>query len=149
MAFNIIIGFLIPWILGVYFCIKEKRLFLVMYPFGCTVTYTINMLGFYFGFWSIKPYKYGIFTSLPLNLGVYPIIGTCFVVLLYKGIYKSYYLIFIFSLLTTVFELSMLILGRGIYGNGWNLFWTFISYLIAYISAYCFYRLARSEQILL
>lgn len=149
MAFNIIIGFLIPWILGVYIYIKEERLFLIIYPFGCAVSYTINMIGFYFGFWSIKPYEYGVFVSLPLNLGLYPIVGTYFVFLLHKEIIKPYYFILIFSSLTTVFELLMLILGRGIYGNGWNLFWTFISYLMAYILAYWFYDLTRSKHILL
>lgn len=148
MTFNIIIGFLIPWILGVYIYIKEERLFLVIYPFGCAVTYTINMIGFYFRFWRIKPYEYNVFASLPLNLGVYPIIGTYFVFLLYKRISKSYYLVLIFSLLTTVIELLMLISGRGVYGNGWNMFWTFISYLIAYISAYGFYHLVRSKGVL-
>lgn len=148
MAFNIIIGFLIPWIVGVYVYIKEERLFLVIYPFGCTITYTINMIGVQFGFWSIRPYEYGMFASLPLNLGLYPIIGTYFVFLTYKRVGKSYYLILIFSLLTAGFELLMLILKRGTYGHGWNLFWTFVSYLVAYISAYCFYHLVRSKQIL-
>jgi len=60
MTFNIIIGFLIPWILGIYLCNKEKKLFLVIYPFGCTISYIINMIGVYFKFWGIAPYKYGI-----------------------------------------------------------------------------------------
>lgn len=149
MIFNIIIGFLIPWILGIYIYRKEERLFLVIYPFGCTVSYIINMIGFYFEFWSIVPYKSGVFASVPLNLGLYPIIGTYLVFLIYKQIGKPYYLILIFSVLTTVFELLMLTLGRGVYGNGWNLFWTFISYLVAYVSAYWFYSLVRNKQILL
>lgn len=148
MTFNIIIGFLIPWIFGIYIYIKEKRLFLVIYPFGCTVSYTINIIGFYFKFWSIAPYRYGVFSSLPLNLGLYPIVGTYFVFLLNRRVGKSYYLILIFSLLTTCFEYLMLILKKGIYGAGWNLFWTFVSYLAAYILAYCFYRLVRSKSIL-
>lgn len=148
MTFNIIIGFLIPWILGIYIYIKEKRLFLVIYPFGCTISYTINMVGFYFKFWGIAPYRYGVFASFPLNLGLYPIVGTYFVFLLYKRVSKPSSLLFIFLLLTTGFEYLMLILKKGIYGNGWNLFWTFVSYLVAYISAYCFYRLVRNKQIL-
>lgn len=149
MIFNIIIGFLIPWILGIYIYIKEKRLFLVIYPFGCTVSYTISMIGFYFKFWGIVPYKYGIFASMPVNLGLYPILGTYLVFLIYKGIGKPYYLILAFSLLTTGFEYLMLIFKKGMYGNSWNLFWTFILYLAAYISAYCFYYLVRSKKVLL
>ncbi|MFL0194559.1 hypothetical protein ACJDU8_03065 [Clostridium sp. WILCCON 0269] len=148
MTFNIIIGFLIPWILGVYMYIREKILFIVIYPFGCAVSYTINIIGFYFKFWSIVPYKYGVFASLPLNLGLYPIAGTYFVFLLYRGVVKAYYLILVFSLVTTEFEYLMLIFKRGVYGFGWNLFWTFISYSLAYILAYYFYRLVRIEQIL-
>jgi hypothetical protein len=133
MTFNIVTGFFIPWILGIYIYIKEKRLFLTIYPFGCTVSYTINMIGFYFRFWDIEPYGYGVFTSLPLNLGLYPIVRTYFVYLLYRRANKPVYLLFIFSLLTTGYEYLMLILKKGIYGHGWNLFWTFVSYLTAYI----------------
>src|SRR5476649_1604095 len=123
MTFNIVIGFLIPWILGIYIYMKEKRIFLTIYPFGCAISYTINMIGFYFKFWGIAPYRYGMFASLPLNLGLYPIVGTYFVFLLYKRVSKSCYLLFMFSLLTTGFEYLMLILKKGIYGHGWNLFW--------------------------
>lgn len=149
MAFNIIVGFLIPWILGAYICIKEKRLFLTVYPFGCTVSYTINVLGFYFKFWDISPYGHGVFVSLPMNLGLYPIVGTYFAFLLYKGVGKTYYLLFMFTLITTLFEYLMVFLGKGVYGHGWNLFWTFVSYLVAYVLAYWFYHLVRSKGILL
>lgn len=149
MTFNIIAGFFIPWILGIYIYIKEKSLFLTIYPFGCTISYTFNMIGFYFKFWDIAPYGYGIFASLPLNLGLYPILGTYFVFLLDRKVSKAPYLMVVFSLLTTGFEYLMIIIKRGIYGHGWNLFCTFVSYLAAYILGYNFYRLVRNKRILL
>ena len=148
MLFNIVFGLIIPWIIGIYLYRKSSNLFIVIYPFGCTVAFIFNTLGLYFGFWSINPLKFNHINALITNLGAFPIIGTLFVYLVHKTTYNNIILIIIFTISTTMIEFILILFKRAVYGSGWNLFYTFISYLTAYTLGYIFYHFVTNKKII-
>lgn len=52
---------------------------------------------------------------------------------------NAFIIIFLFTLLTTCIEGLGVIFGRVVYHNGWNIGWTFISYLIPAVLNYIYY----------
>lgn len=148
MIFNIFVGFVIPWIFGIFLYLRVPSIFLVIYPFGCVVSYLINTIGITFGFWSIIPHSLNCFAFIPINLGIFPITGTYFTFFIHKKTYNHIFLITSFSMFSTALECVVIVLKRVVYGSGWNLFYTFISYLFAYILGYLFYNLVKRKGIL-
>jgi len=57
-------------------------------------------------------------------------------------------MILIFSILTTATEGAALILDKVHYENGWNILWTFLSYLTPYSICYCYYLKLKKLKIL-
>jgi len=45
----------------------------------------------------------------------------------------------IFTVITTFAEYLGLIFGLVTYDNGWNIVWTFLSYMPPYLTGYCYY----------
>lgn len=148
MIFNVIIAFIIPWVFGIILYFKDRKLLFIIAPFGSAVSYTINMWGFYMNYWNCKPFEHHIYSSLPFNIGIYPILGAYLVFFIRKRKYKTYFLISIFTILTTIFEWILLLSGRGRYSNGWNIYLTFITYLVAYLLAYWFYIQVKKIKVL-
>jgi len=145
MLLNIILGFLIPWLLGALLYLKDRQLVLLIAPFSSMVSFEINSIGFNLGFWSLSPREYHSMAALPYNLGLYAICGTCFVYSLKWSGIKPYSALFSFSFLTTILEYLAILLNFVTYGNGWNIFLTFFSYLAAYILVYIYYKLLHTE----
>lgn len=148
MIFNIVVGFIIPWIFGILLYLKVPSVFLVIYPFGCVISYFINTIGVYFGFWSIVPHNLDYFAFIPINLGLFPITGTYFIFFIHKKTYNHILLVVSFVMFSTTLECIVIALKRAVYGSGWNLFYTFASYSFAYILGYLFYNLVKRKGIL-
>ncbi|KAJ49825.1 hypothetical protein BD780_001959 [Clostridium tetanomorphum] len=148
MLTNFIIGFIIPWILGIFIYFKEKILLFVIAPFFSTVAYTVNTWGFYKDYWSLYPFNLGKVSSVPFDLGLYPVLSVYLVYLIKKSNINAYIVVILFSIFTTFLEALGIIIGKVAYHNGWNIFYTFFSYLFPYILVYYYYLNLKRINIL-
>ncbi|CEH31855.1 hypothetical protein AM501_07915 [Aneurinibacillus migulanus] len=140
MLGNIFLGFVIPWIFGIWLYNKDKKTVLLIAPLGTMLAYTINLFGFYFGFWNFKPVlKIKLLSSFPFDVGLYPVLSSYLIYFIQKEDIRPYASILIFSLATTLFEYVMLVFGKVSYGQNWNTFWTFWSYVLPYFVIYRYY----------
>ena len=139
MIFNIFIGFIIPWISGIIFYFTDRKNLFIIAPLSSAVAFVVNSFGFYYGFWAIAPHKYGQFSTIPFDLGLYPILSVYLIHYINKTKINRYLLITIATLFTTLLEWFGILTGRVVYSNDWNLSFTFIIYLIAYLLGYWFY----------
>ncbi|WP_425352572.1 CBO0543 family protein [Alteribacter populi] len=99
-------------------------------------------------FWRSRPsYKTELISSLPVDLGAYPVSAGYFTYYLQRNKRPSL-LIVLFSLLMTLFELSFVGAGRVKYRNGWNIYWTFASYVLAYFLGFCYYKKLKKLNVL-
>ncbi|WP_407312148.1 CBO0543 family protein [Desulfosporosinus sp. SB140] len=142
MLINILLGFFIPWILGISLYRKDKRILLAIFPVGSLMAFTINIFGFYFEFWNLTPIlKEKTMAALPMDLGVYPILGCYLIYLVDHKQWNPFLLIAIFAGLTTVFEFMGVVTGKVVYMNHWNIGWSFVSYFIPYTLEVWYYRI--------
>jgi uncharacterized membrane protein len=139
MIFNIIVGFIVPWISGVVFYFTDRKVLFVIAPFQSALAFIVNSIGGFYGFWSIYPHEYGKFSTIPYDLGAYPILSVYLIHYINKTKINPYLLIIIATIFTTLLEWFGILTGRIIYSNGWNMTFTFISYLIPYLLNYWFY----------
>lgn len=139
MIFNIVIAFVIPWIFMIILYFKNKKILLIIAPFQTAIAYTINAIGFYYGFWDLYPFNNKEIVHLPFDLGIYPMLSVYMIYYIHLKKTNPFTIIFIFTLLTTSIEGAGVIIGNVVYGHGWNIGGTFISYLIPYILNYAYY----------
>ncbi|KPV45668.1 CBO0543 family protein [Alicyclobacillus ferrooxydans] len=143
MLLNIALGFVLPWILGAFLYRNHPLTVLTVAPFASVVSFLINAVGFGLEWWNLAPYtRIETFSALPLNMGLYPVLG-CWCIVLIRRFGRSLSMVLVFSISTTLLEGFAVFIGHASYGNGWNLAWTFISYLVAYVVVYKFYTLIR------
>ncbi|MGO4547023.1 CBO0543 family protein [Paenibacillus sp. 2TAB23] len=128
---------------------KQPTLFIIISPIAAVVSNVINTIGFYFGFWNYKPKfsKIETISAMPLDFGLYAVLGTLLIYALCKRTFRLHpvIVIMIFSLFTTFLEYMALLFGLVKYGNGWNIGWTFISYSIAYLCVTAAWLIARGH----
>ena len=140
MIINIVLGFIIPWVFGVILYFKDKKTLLVIAPISSVLAYTVNEFCFHLNFWRLVPVNINDdLTSVSVNLGLYPIFGCYFIYYISRKHIKPYLIILIFTLATTIFEYIGVLFNLVTYGNGWNIGWTFLSYLIPYLLIYWYY----------
>ena len=142
MILNIILGFVVPWIICIMHLYKkeEKLLLFLVAPVFSVVAYTINTFGFYFDFWEVIPFPdQKNLASLPFDLGIFPVLAS-YLIYFIKKIKKPYFVVFLMTLFTTFLELIFVYFGRVIYGNYWNIYLTFFSYLFPYLFVYGYYK---------
>lgn len=147
MIFNIIVGFIIPWTFGIYLYFKDRKTLLTIAPIGAAIALVYNTVGFYVPFWKISDFSLGRMSALPFDLGVYPVMISYLIYFIKNYKVKSYKLILLFSVITTAGEFIGVLIGRVVYLNSWNLAWTFVSYLIPYITGYVYYRQLKRENL--
>lgn len=139
MLFNIVFGFVIPWIFGVWLFNKDKKLVVTIAPFSVVVSHITNTFGFSLNFWKVTPINSDDFLPLLLDLGYFSLLGC---ILIYKVIHSKgnpYIYAFSLALISSICEYIGVIFGKVIYGNGWNVFYTYFSYLIPYVLVYWYY----------
>lgn len=147
MLFNIIIAFIIPWISGIIFYFKDRKVLFTIAPFQSVIAYTVNSIGFFYNLWSVYPHEYGKFTTIPYDLGIYPILSVYLIHYINKEKFNPYLLIMTATIFTTFLELLGILSGKVLYSNGWNLGFTFISYLLPYLINYWFYIQLKKMKI--
>lgn len=144
MVFNIIAAFLIPWIAGIYLVKKDFRLFLLIAPFAAFVAVIFDVLGFHFEFWRIDPeYDTEPIAAMPMYFGIYPILAGYLFLTLERRSFHPLVVILFFSLVTTIIEGTGVWIDLVHYSNGWTIYWTYVSYFLAYVVCYGYYRLLR------
>ncbi|MFC7393515.1 CBO0543 family protein [Scopulibacillus cellulosilyticus] len=149
MIQSFLIGFVLPWIFGIWLYLKNPKVILTIAPFMSVVAFTVNQWGYYFEFWDLVPIlKDETASAIPLNLGIYPVLSSLMIHLIQTKKSNPYLWIFILTIFTTFLELICLILGKVVYHNGWNIFWTFVSYLIPYWLTYLYYKLLKHHDII-
>lgn len=139
MLLNFTIGFIIPWIFGVWMFYKDKKIILIILPFSSMISNTVNSFGFTFGFWMFKPFNLEDFSALPFDLGLFALLGCALIFTLKYMKVNPFLLVFIFALITTGLETIGQLLDYLKYGNNWNVFYTYFSYLISYVLVYWYY----------
>lgn len=149
MTLNYILFFGIPLMFGIFLFYKDSRIFLTIFTFSCMLAFTANTFGIYKGYWNIYPYNKSYFSYIPLNIGLYPIFGTCFIYLIHRTKINKFVLLLSFSFISTVFKWIMLYFGRVAYGNGWNLYYSFISFFVIYYLGYLFYLALKKKKIII
>lgn len=148
MTFNIIAGFILPWVSSLYLYIKDKKTLLTIAPLGAAIALLYNSVGFHLLFWTLHPFSDGRLALLPFDLGAYPVFASFLIYFIKKYRSKPYLIILLFTLITTLIEYMFLIRGKVIYYNNWNIAWTFISYVVPYISCYVYYLILRRNDFL-
>jgi len=148
MLLNFIAGFILPWIISIKYIKKNPEIFIVIAPIGTTLAYTINSWAFHFGYWKVTPVSYNYFSTLPFDLGLYPVYACLMVVLISAYKNNPYLIVFIASVFLTFLEFIALMFGKVIYTNGWNIGLTFISYLVPLLMSYWYYLLAIRLKII-
>jgi hypothetical protein len=145
MFINIVYGFFVPWIiLGTYLYVKDKKILLLIYPLSAVLALTINLFGFYFDFWDVKPLmRVEPMAVLPLDLGLYPLLGSYLIFLIHKDIMNPYFFILSFAIVVTGMEWIAVKFEKVTYYNEWNICWTFVSYLIPFAIIYNYFRLLK------
>ncbi|MDV2883664.1 CBO0543 family protein [Alkalihalophilus pseudofirmus] len=135
MRVNIFYFFFIPWILAtLLFRKKNKMILYKITPFATVIATILCVWGDRHHFWVLKPVlkKNQVLTTMPLNLGLYPVFSSIMVYLIMKTKESASSWILVFTCFTTILEFIMKWIGRAAYGNDWNLNKTFISYFIPY-----------------
>ncbi|VUG07055.1 hypothetical protein PPOLYM_03463 [Paenibacillus polymyxa] len=138
MTLNFIAGFIIPWILGLGF-IKDRKLLFVFVPITVALSTVINTIGFNY-FWFLSPrFRNVSFSALPFDLGLYPIVICSMLYFISSKGTKAAPSIVLTSVFLTVIEWIFKEFNRVTYFNGWNIFWTFISYVVPAVVLYLYY----------
>jgi hypothetical protein len=148
---NIILGLVVPWLFGIYLLRKTPIVILTIVPIASLVALLINTFGFFLNLWSFKPLisSEESLSALPLDLGLYPIIACFMIQWMRKRRLHHLVILGTATLFTTLLEYAALLLERAHYDNGWNIGWTFVSYLVAYVTVYIYYRLLMKKHYLL
>ncbi|MCY9658772.1 hypothetical protein P5G65_19040 [Paenibacillus chondroitinus] len=143
MLFNIIAGFLIPWVFGIYLYRKSRVIVVLIFPITVTISSLINDTGYHLDFWDFTPLIENdeTLSALPLDIGLYPIMAGYMIYWIRKNNQFALWKISCFCLATTALEYLAFIFGKVEYSNHWNIGWTFVSYILAYSLVYLYYRL--------
>lgn len=148
MLYHIILGFIIPWIFGVYLYKKHMKLMVLFFPIGSVIAFLINDLGVNF-FWRFEPSLVNIsLAGMPYDLGFYPIASVFFIIIIHHNKLNLKTALFVFVLGTTLLEFITVMQNKVFYRNGWNTFGTACSYLISYFMVFVYYQLLRELKVI-
>ncbi len=139
MFLNWFLFFILFWIFGLFLFRQEKKIVLIISPFGAMLAHIVNEFGIFFDLWKVTPVKEGSMSRLPADIGVYAVLSSFMVYLMHYKKFNHYLLIIGFTLITTFLELILVLSGKVLYYKGWNIFFTFFSYLGPYFLIYFFY----------
>lgn len=147
MIANYIFAFVLPWLIAIFHLYrKEKLILIILSPIASCIAFAINDISFHYKFWEIYPFNHkDSFSAIPFNLGLYPVLGS-YLIYYIKRFKNQFCVVIAFSFLTTLLEYFFVIIGRVKYNNGWNEFWTLISYIFAYLCCAGYYFLFKLNE---
>ncbi|GGF15158.1 hypothetical protein GCM10010954_12220 [Halobacillus andaensis] len=149
MWINILIGLVLPGAIIGYLFKKNPVVITLMYPVGVTFAVIFNFGGFGL-FWDVSPtYEHNpSLSALPFIIGYFPLWSCLFGFIKIKEIVNPFLLTLLFTIITTILELWAVWLGKILYLNGWNFFWTFVIYLAGFIGVIFYIKLLKKYKIL-
>lgn len=149
MFLNIVLGFFLPWIFGIILHYKDKKIMPIIVPFMVIWAYLLNELCFHLDLYRLVPVNIDDdYTTISVNLGLYPILGSYLIYFIKTKKVSPYILILKFAVFTTLLEYLGVLTGLVTYNNGWNLAWTLLSYIPPYTTSYWYYRALRKANII-
>ncbi|GLX71200.1 CBO0543 family protein [Paenibacillus glycanilyticus] len=147
MLFNFIVGFIVPWLIFLVAPIPNKtKLVIRVLPISSLMAFLLNDFFVKHGYWLVKPVFEAneSYSAIPFNLGLYPVWGIFLIYFIEKKRNWSPVLwIGTWSVGISFAEYLLVAAGRVIYDNGWHIYWTFVSYLVAFSVVYLYSRLNR------
>lgn len=143
MTFNILVGFVVPWVFGLLLWKKFPVVVYLICPFSATVSALFNDIGYHLSFWDFTPKIENdeTLSALPLDLGLYPIMACFMIDWIVRKKRQAWVKVTAIGAFNTALESIALHYGKVEYGNGWNIGWTFVSYMLALLLVYLYYRL--------
>lgn len=136
----IVFGFVVPWMVGINLFRKDKKIIMLIAPFMSVLAFIVNVIGFELGFWRLHPvFETVSFTALPVDIGLYPVMGCFMIFIIRKAYYHRFIIILTTALITTICEYVGVVTGFVTYAHGWNIIYTFVSYYIPYNISYLYY----------
>ncbi|MGI8313874.1 CBO0543 family protein [Halobacillus mangrovi] len=149
MWINVLCGLLIPTVIIGYLFKKKPPLITLLYPIGVATGFVGSDWGFGF-FWAVSPVfdHNPSLSAFPYKIGYFPLLACLFGYIKVKEIVKIPLLIFLFTIITTLLELLAVWSGKILYSNGWNIFWTFVIYLVGFIGVSFYIKVLKKYKIL-
>jgi len=141
LLLNWIIGFLIPWIGGVFLIKLDKYAMIIAFPAAGLISLLFNDYGIYMKWWLLTPKEMESVLTIPFNLGIYPVTACLMLCWIRHTRIAHALAVVLSSVLLTAMELILVALGTLHYGKGWNVGWTTLSYILALSLVYGYYRL--------
>ncbi|AKN31305.1 hypothetical protein Ccar_10740 [Clostridium carboxidivorans P7] len=146
MILNIILGFIIPWVI-VLIIVRERKIIYYLAPFASVLSFIVNDLGFYY-FWNLYPFRLVNLSGVPFNIGLFCIYPCISIELMRKYDVSAYIVLPITSLIIALFEGCGVLIGRVVYYNHWNIVATYISYFISLLISYTFYKVLKRKNLI-
>ena len=146
MLFNLLLGLILPLILAIFLFNKAPKIVLIIHPTSCILSHTINTIGVYLTYWTLLPNYPGCLSYLLYNIGLYGFLASLMIYYIDKN-NKPFLIVFIFTLITTFIEFIGVSLNKVVYDHGWNLGWTFLSYLTPFILVYGYYLWLKKYRV--
>ncbi|WP_229717804.1 hypothetical protein [Thalassobacillus devorans] len=146
ILFNFFFGLIIPWTIAILLCRRVPYLFLTVAPFMSLVSITCNQIGMALGFWTLYPQTdLLIINSVNIDFGYNPAAGLIFTYMIYFKKWRRWMVYSGFILLLNGLEIVALLLNKVVYDNGWNIFFTFLAYVIGlFVLDFYYYCLKKS-----
>lgn len=146
MFINIVIGFVLPWIICFFIFKRDLPFVLHVSTIGALIAFLINELGYFMNWWYVTPKAYGVLSFIPYNIGVFAVLAV-FTVHMVNHWGRSWIVIPGMTLVKTILESILVCTGKVVYDNGWNLSLTFFSYLLACSTGYLIYSMTQGVSI--
>lgn len=137
---HLLLTFVIPWLAAAYLLVQNKRTVVLYGPAAAGIAFALNDIGLYMEWWGFKPEREELLISLLSNLGIFLVSG-CYMIHFIQKYKYSLIMILGFASLLTLLEYVYLLLGRIHFNNGWNLGWSFVSYVVSNILLYGYFLL--------
>gem|GEM_PF-1125745 len=150
MLINIILGFILPWISGVYLYKRARVLFYTVVPITALFSVTGNQLGVQLGFWLLIPEeKITLINTIFIDFGYNPIIAAWFIYFLYMRQISRWIMYSLFMVILNGLEIYALSIDKIIYDHGWNILYSASTYGMGLILIDWYFFHFKSHEILL
>ncbi|MBC2578856.1 hypothetical protein [Clostridium sp. DJ247] len=146
MTLNIILGFIIPWVIALII-VRERKIIYYIAPFASTISFIVDDLGFYY-FWNLYPFKLVNLSAIPFNIGLFCLYPCIIIELMREYNIRACVGLPIMSLIITLIEGCGLLIGRIVYYNHWNIIATYFSYFISLLISYTFYKILKKQNLI-
>ncbi|MFQ3544601.1 hypothetical protein Q7A53_10965 [Halobacillus rhizosphaerae] len=115
-----------------------------MAPFVALLSITLNQIGMALKFWTLYPEtNYLIFNSINIDFGFNPAMAVLFTFIIYIKQWKRWIVYLGFLIFLTGSEKLAVIFNKVKYDDHWNIFYTFIAYLLGLILADIYFHFLK------